>query len=107
LLAIQPLKALIDTTIVNANGNYLPAFLALRSPPCSATTASKPAATWPRETPDAEPHDPEGHAHDHLHRGAAATWVCLAFILSIPDMGAVMSGAYKDPIVHTGACGHG
>jgi len=31
--------------------------------------------------------------------GAAATWVCLAFILSIPDMGAVMSGADKDPIV--------
>src|SRR5260370_9957461 len=31
--------------------------------------------------------------------GAAATWVCLAFILSIPDMGAVMAGADKDPIV--------
>jgi len=31
--------------------------------------------------------------------GAAATWVCLAFVLSIPDIGAVMSGVDKDPIV--------
>jgi len=44
----QPLKALIDTTIVNANGNICLPSSPLRSPPCSATTASKPAATWPR-----------------------------------------------------------
>jgi amino acid transporter len=31
--------------------------------------------------------------------GAPATWVCLAFVLSIPDMSAVISGADKDPIV--------
>jgi amino acid transporter len=31
--------------------------------------------------------------------GAAAIWVCLAFVLSISDMGAVISGADKDPIV--------
>jgi len=63
-----------------------------RSPPCSATTASKPAATWPRRR-RTRPHDPEGHAHDHLHRRRCRHLVCLAFILSIPDMGAVMSGA--------------
>jgi amino acid transporter len=31
--------------------------------------------------------------------GAAATWVCLAFVLSIADIGAVISGKDKDPIV--------
>ena len=31
--------------------------------------------------------------------GAAAIWVCLAFVLSISDIGAVMSGKDTDPIV--------
>ena len=31
--------------------------------------------------------------------GAAASWICLAFVLSIPDIGAVMSGRDADPIV--------
>jgi amino acid transporter len=31
--------------------------------------------------------------------GAAATWVCLAFVLSISDMKAVVAGTDKDPIV--------
>src|SRR5258708_9386424 len=51
------------------------------------------------ETPDASRMIPKAMRMTIYIGGAAATWVCLAFVLSIPDIGAVMSGADKDPIV--------
>jgi amino acid transporter len=51
------------------------------------------------ETPDASRMIPKAMRMTIYIGGAAATWVCLAFILSMPDVGAVMSGADKDPIV--------
>src|SRR6202000_1174330 len=31
--------------------------------------------------------------------GAAALWVCLGLVLAVPDVGAVLSGKDKDPVV--------
>jgi len=95
----QPLKALIDTTIVHANGNYLPAFLASSLAAMFCYYGFEACGDVAEETPDASRMIPKAMRMTIYIGGAAATWVCLAFILSIPDMGAVMSGADKDPIV--------
>src|SRR6266446_6921854 len=95
----QPLKALIDTTIVHANGNYLPAFLASSLAAMFCYYGFEACGDVAEETPDASRMIPKAMRMTIYIGGAAATWVCLAFILSIPDVGAVMSGADKDPIV--------
>ena len=95
----QPLKALIDTTIVHTNGNYLPAFLASSLAAMFCYYGFEACGDVAEETPDASRMIPKAMRMTIYIGGAAATWVCLAFILSIPDMGAVMSGADKDPIV--------
>ncbi len=51
------------------------------------------------ETPDASRMIPKAMRMTIYIGGAAAHWVCLAFVLSIPDIGAVMSGKDTDPIV--------
>jgi amino acid transporter len=95
----QPLKALIDTTIVHTNGNYLPAFLASSLAAMFCYYGFEACGDVAEETPDASRMIPKAMRMTIYIGGAAATWVCLAFILSIPDMGAVMSGSDKDPIV--------
>jgi amino acid transporter len=90
---------LIDTTIVHANGNYLPAFLASSLAAMFCYYGFEACGDVAEETPDASRMIPKAMRMTIYIGGAAATWVCLAFILSIPDMGAVMSGADKDPIV--------
>ena len=95
----QPLTALLDTTIVHADGNYLPAFLASSLAAMFCYYGFEACGDVAEETPDASRMIPKAMRMTIYIGGAAATWVCLAFILSIPDMGAVMSGADKDPIV--------
>jgi amino acid transporter len=95
----QPLNALVDTTFVHANGNYLPAFLASSLAAMFCYYGFEACGDVAEETPDASRMIPKAMRMTIYIGGAAATWVCLAFILSIPDMGAVMSGADKDPIV--------
>ena len=51
------------------------------------------------ETPNASRMIPKAMRMTIYIGGAAACWVCLAFVLSIKDIGAVLSGADKDPIV--------
>jgi amino acid transporter len=51
------------------------------------------------ETPDPTRMIPKAMRMTIYIGGAAATWVCLAFVLAIPDIGAVMSGKDTDPIV--------
>jgi len=51
------------------------------------------------ETPDASRQIPKAMRMTIYIGGAAALWVCLAFVLSIRDMNAVMSGKDTDPIV--------
>jgi amino acid transporter len=51
------------------------------------------------ETPDPSRMIPKAMRMTIYIGGAAAIWVCLAFVLSISDIGAVMSGKDTDPIV--------
>ncbi len=95
----QPLEALVDTTIVHANGSYLPAFLASSLAAMFCYYGFEACGDVAEETPDASRMIPKAMRMTIYIGGAAATWVCLAFILSIPDLNAVMSGADKDPIV--------
>ena len=62
---------------------------------------------WPRKRRTPSRMIPKAMRMTIYIGGAAATWVCLAFVLSIPDIGAVMSGKDKDPIVTLLRCGHG
>ncbi len=95
----QPLKVLIDTSFVHTDGHYLPAFLASSLAAMFCYYGFEACGDVAEETPDASRMIPKAMRMTIYIGGAAATWVCLAFVLSIPDIGAVMSGTDKDPIV--------
>jgi amino acid transporter len=95
----QPLKILVDTTLVHSDGSYLPAFLASSLAAMFCYYGFEACGDVAEETPNASRMIPKAMRMTIYIGGAAATWVCLAFVLSIPDMPAVMSGADKDPIV--------
>ncbi len=95
----QPLMVLLDTSMVHTNGSYLPAFLASSLAAMFCYYGFEACGDVAEETPDASRMIPKAMRMTIYIGGAAATWVCLAFVLSIPDMGAVLSGADKDPSV--------
>ncbi len=95
----QPLKVLIDTSIAHTDGNYLPAFLASSLAAMFCYYGFEACGDVAEETPDASRQIPKAMRMTIYIGGAAALWVCLAFVLSIRDMNAVMSGKDTDPIV--------
>ena len=95
----QPLKVLIDTSIAHTDGNYLPAFLASSLAAMFCYYGFEACGDVAEETPDASRQIPKAMRMTIYIGGAAALWVCLAFVLSIRDMSAVMSGKDTDPIV--------
>jgi amino acid transporter len=95
----QPLKVLLDTSLVPTHGSYWPAFLASSLAAMFCYYGFEACGDVAEETPNASRMIPKAMRMTIYIGGAAATWVCLAFVLSIPDIGAVMSGQDKDPIV--------
>ncbi len=95
----QRLEVLLDTTLVHTNGSYTAAFLASSLAAMFCYYGFEACGDVAEETPDASRMIPKAMRMTIYIGGAAAIWVCLAFVLSIPDIGAVMSGADKDPIV--------
>jgi amino acid transporter len=95
----QPLSVLIDTTVAAPNGHYLPAFLASSLAALFCYYGFEACGDVAEETPDASRMIPKAMRMTIYIGGAAASWVCLAFVLSISDIHAVMSGEDKDPIV--------
>ena len=95
----QPLKVLVDTTLVHAHGSYWPAFLASSLAAMFCYYGFEACGDVAEETPDAGRMIPKAMRMTIYIGGAAAIWICLAFVLSISDMGAVISGADKEPIV--------
>jgi amino acid transporter len=89
----------VDTTLVHASGGYLPAFLASSLAAMFCYYGFEACGDVAEETPDASRMIPKAMRMTIYIGGAAACWVCLAFILSIPDLADVMSGKDKDPIV--------
>ena len=84
----QPLNVLIDTHH-RARRRQLPAGFSRLLPRrrCSATTASRPAATWPRRRPMPSRTIPKAMRMTIYVGGAAASVVCLAFVLVDPGHG--------------------
>ena len=95
----QPLSVLVDTSFVHADGHYLPAFLASSLAAMFCYYGFEACGDVAEETPDASCMIPKAMRLTIYIGGAAAAWICLAFVLSIPDIGAVISGKDPDPIV--------
>src|SRR3979411_1226720 len=95
----HPFSVLSDPVGIRSGGSYLPAFLASALAAMFCYYGFEACGDVAEETPDASRMIPKAMRMTIYIGGAAATWVCPAFCLSIPDRGAVMSGADKDPIV--------
>jgi amino acid transporter len=94
----QPLAVLVNPSFVHT-GHYWPAFLASSLAAMFCYYGFEACGDVAEETPDASRMIPKAMRLTIYIGGAAATWICLAFVLSIPDIGAVMSGKDSDPIV--------
>jgi amino acid transporter len=95
----QPLRVLFDTSLVHAEGRYWPAFLASSLAAMFCYYGFEACGDVAEETPDASRMIPKAMRMTIYIGGAAASWVCLAFVLSITDIAAVISGKDADPIV--------
>jgi len=94
----QPWHVLIDASFVHT-ASYWPAFLASSLAAIFCYYGFEACGDVAEETPDPSRMIPKAMRMTIYIGGAAATWVCLAFVLAIPDIGAVMAGADPDPIV--------
>jgi amino acid transporter len=90
---------LVDTSFVPGQGSYWPAFLASSLAAMFCYYGFEACGDVAEETPDASRMIPKAMRMTIYIGGAAASWVCLAFVLSISDIGGVMSGKDTDPIV--------
>ena len=98
----QPWSALLSParTHPSDGGNpYLPAFLASALAAMFCYYGFEACGDVAEETPDASRMIPKSMRMTIYVGGAAAMWVCLALVLSVPDMGAVLAGKDKDPVV--------
>jgi amino acid transporter len=95
----QPFRALVDTTALHLDGPYLPAFLASALGAMWCYYGFEACGDVAEETPDAARTIPRSMRLTIYVGGVAALWVCLGFVLAVPDVNAVMSGRDKDPVV--------
>jgi len=95
----QPLQVLIDPSVVHTGGSYWPAFLASSLAAMFCYYGFEACGDVAEETPDASRKIPKAMRLTIYVGGAAALWVCLGLVLSVPDIGAVLSGKDKDPVV--------
>ncbi len=95
----QPLSALVDAGSLHLQGSYLPAFLASALGAMFCYYGFEACGDVAEETPDAGRMIPRSMRLTIYVGGVAALWVCLALVLAVPDVDAVMSGKDKDPVV--------
>jgi amino acid transporter len=95
----QPWSALVDTSSLPVSGRYLPAFLASALGAMFCYYGFEACGDVAEETPDAGRTIPKSMRLTIYVGGIAALWVCLGLVLAVPDVGAVMSGKDKDPVV--------
>src|SRR5580700_11032758 len=95
----QPLRALVDAQSLHIPGAYLPAFLASALGAMWCYYGFEACGDVAEETPDASRAIPRSMRLTIYVGGVAALWVCLGFVLAVPDVNAVTSGKDKDPVV--------
>jgi amino acid transporter len=98
----RSLLALFDTHAFTGPGNtYLPAFLASSVAAMFCYYGFEACGDVAEETPNASRTIPKAMRMTIYIGGAAAMFVCLALVLAVPDVNAVLSGADKDPVTTT------
>ncbi len=95
----QPFSALIDTAALHVEGGYWPAFLASALGAMWCYYGFEACGDVAEETPDAGRTIPKSMRLTIYVGGIAALWVCLGFVLAVPDVAAAMTGRDKDPVV--------
>lgn len=91
--------AVLFHTFGLGNGHYLPAFLASSMGALWCYYGFEACGDVAEETPDASRAIPKAMRMTIYIGGFAAMLVCLAFVLSVPDLNAVFSGKDTDPVV--------
>jgi amino acid transporter len=97
----QPLAVIVDTRGFGVNGHYWPAFAASAVAAMFCYYGFEACGDVAEETPNAGRDIPPAMRMTIYVGGAAAMFVCLALILAIPDLPAVLSGRIKDPVEST------
>lgn len=97
----QPLSVLFDTTGFGSGASYLPALLASSVAAMFCYYGFEACGDVAEETPNAGVAIPRSMRMTIYVGGGAATFVCLALLLAVPDLGAAVSGADKDPVATT------
>ena len=97
----QPLAVIVDTGGFTAGGHYWPAFAASAVGAMFCYYGFEACGDVAEETPNAGRDIPPAMRMTIYVGGAAAMFVCLALILAIPDLPAVLAGSVKDPVEST------
>lgn len=94
----QPLSILFDTASFGAGSDYLPAFLASSVAAMFCYYGFEACGDVAEETPNAGTAIPKSMRMTIYIGGGAASFVCLALLLAVPDMAAAISGQDADPV---------
>ena len=95
----QAFSVLFDTfSIRSSSGSYLPAFLASALAAMFCYYGFEACGDVAEETPNASRMIPKAMRMTIYVGGAAAMLVCVALILAVPDMNAILSGKDTDPV---------
>ncbi len=94
----HPFSVLFDTFGIGRHGSYLPAFLAAALAAMFCYYGFEACGDVAEETPDASRRIPKAMRMTIYVGGAASMLVCLALILAVPDMQAVIAGKDTDPV---------
>jgi amino acid transporter len=97
----QDWSALFDTVKVVPDGSYLPAFLASSVAAMFCYYGFEACGDVAEETPNAARAIPKAMRMTIYVGGFAAVLVCLALVMAVPDVGAVLKGDVKDPVATT------
>lgn len=97
----QSFRVLFQSFGLGGNGHYLPAFLASSVAAMFCYYGFEACGDVAEETPDASRAIPKAMRMTIYIGGFAAMLVCLALVLAVPDLGAVLSGQDTDPVATT------
>jgi amino acid transporter len=86
---------------LGSNGHYLPAFMASSVAAMFCYYGFEACGDVAEETPDAGRAIPKAMRMTIYIGGFAAMLVCLALVLAVPDLNAVLSGKDTDPVTTT------
>ncbi|MGY4531087.1 amino acid transporter [Pseudomonas sp. TE3786] len=94
----QPFSVLFNTFDIAIDGSYLPAFLTASLAGMFLYYGFEACGDVAEETPNASRSIPKAMRMTIYVGGVAAMFACLALILAVPDMSAVINGTDKDPV---------